>query len=84
MCSCGVISSVFRDDALDATDTVVAALAQVGPSDLSPGEIPEQERLRVGSLRKQKLDEVESFADINSCHKWQYRISDGNYQSSYF
>ena len=34
MCSCGVISSVFRDDALDATDTVVAALAQVGPSEL--------------------------------------------------
>src|SRR5436305_6462442 len=34
MRSRGAISSVFRDDALDTTDTVVAALAEVDAGDL--------------------------------------------------
>src|SRR5436305_2907738 len=34
MRSHGAISSVFRDDTLDTTDTVVAALAEVDPSEL--------------------------------------------------
>ena len=55
------ISSVFRDDTLDTTDTVVAALAEVDPSELAR-PFPD-------------LDDPDNpfwEQESEDCHKWPY------------